>query len=99
MVLGRYMLRIDVLYVYVQFMRSSAKLEAAHYVHLCLSSPTSNGPVEACASCIVILCYVLCLSVRGTSCASISVVHAGAFIAPVDRGVAGHLVWIQETPW
>lgn len=74
---GSYMLRIDVLYVYVQSTCSSAMHEAAHYVHLCLCSPDPNGPspacpVPSCAACCtqmsghivsVHLCH-LCWSIR-----------------------------------
>lgn len=66
---------------------------------ICASArPFPTGRPRPASSC-VILCCLLCPSVRVTSCACISVIHAGAFVAPVDRGIAGHLVSIQVTPW
>lgn len=65
---------------------------------ICASArPVQTGRPRPACSCII-LCCLLCPSVQDTSCACVSVIHAGAFVAPVDKGIAGRFVSIQITP-
>lgn len=68
--------------------------EATHYVHLCLARPSAIRPPEA-GVCRIILYYLLCPILRGHLRANATVKCDEAFIAPRDRGIAGHVVPIN----